>query len=217
MAIVQNTLIGRAKRSVGNTTFSTLYGQNILKSKPIEVRDAKTELQLKYRALFAYCVGFAKWLNYSLAVRKRYAGNSSLYPSAPFPFIVKDLNKQKITAISTPSINWEAVVLGVGQIPPQEGMVTVAHSTGHTATTTWPALVVGNQTLNDNMSIVALNYTKQEGYLIDNAAVRGDETLTWGFPETWETNDDLAIFTMFDGYNSNLIDAAICHTANIVV
>jgi hypothetical protein len=95
-------------------------------------------------------------------------------------------------------------------------MATVAHSTDHTATTTWPAFVVGNQTLNDNMSIVALNITKMEGYLIDNAAIRGDETLTWGFPETWQTNDELAIFTMFDGYNSNLIDAAVCHMANIV-
>ena len=49
MAILQNPLIGRARRKLGNTVFQTLYGQNILKSKPLTVKNPKTPAQVLVR------------------------------------------------------------------------------------------------------------------------------------------------------------------------
>lgn len=57
MAIVQNTLIGRARNKVGGTVFSTWKGINVLKSKPLTVAqppsDARTAQQSVIRQLNA--------------------------------------------------------------------------------------------------------------------------------------------------------------------
>jgi hypothetical protein len=46
MAIVENPRIGKARGRVGNVVFTTLYGQNILRTKPFSYKDAKTPAQL---------------------------------------------------------------------------------------------------------------------------------------------------------------------------
>ena len=168
MAIVQNALIGRTKRSVGNTTFVTLYGQNILKAKAMEVRDAKTPVQLTFRVFFALVVVFAKWLNYSIAVKQRFANNSSLYPGPAFPFIVKAITKARSGIASLWTIDWTKVTLGVGSIPPQTDVSVSASAATHNVTLSWTAQVVGNQTLNDQGSVVLLNTTKQLGHFADS-------------------------------------------------
>ena len=50
MAVPQNTLIGKTRQSVGNVTFTTWKGINVIKSKPVSVADPKTQLQLDQRA-----------------------------------------------------------------------------------------------------------------------------------------------------------------------
>ena len=52
MAVVQNTLIGRARGRVGNVVFSTHKGQNILKQKPEIVANPRTASQQLARARF---------------------------------------------------------------------------------------------------------------------------------------------------------------------
>ena len=52
MAIVQNPFIGKAKGSLGNVTFCTLNDKNVMKSKAIDVHDAKTPRQLFVRGKF---------------------------------------------------------------------------------------------------------------------------------------------------------------------
>jgi len=48
--IVQNTLIGRSKQSIGNVVATTLLGKNVLKAKPLTVANPKTEGQINQRA-----------------------------------------------------------------------------------------------------------------------------------------------------------------------
>ena len=60
MAIVQNTLIGKTKQSVGGTTFTTWKGRNVLKSKAIAVSNPKTPAQVMQRNRFSACV--ALWV-----------------------------------------------------------------------------------------------------------------------------------------------------------
>jgi len=45
MAIVENPKIGRTKGSVGNVVFFTRNGQNIIRTKPLEVKNPKTPAQ----------------------------------------------------------------------------------------------------------------------------------------------------------------------------
>jgi hypothetical protein len=48
--IVQNTLIGRSKQSIGNVVATTLLGKNVLKAKPLTVANPRTEGQINQRA-----------------------------------------------------------------------------------------------------------------------------------------------------------------------
>lgn len=49
MSIVQNPLIGRTKKQAGGMVFTTLNGQNVMKSKPASYRDANTTVQQNNR------------------------------------------------------------------------------------------------------------------------------------------------------------------------
>ncbi len=42
MAIVENPKIGRTKGSVGNVVFFTRYGKNMIRTKPLEIKNPKT-------------------------------------------------------------------------------------------------------------------------------------------------------------------------------
>ncbi|MEJ7823500.1 MAG: DUF6266 family protein, partial [Chitinophagaceae bacterium] len=56
MAIVQNTLIGRARKKIGNTVFATLKGQNILRAKPLTVAQPQTPKKLMRQSALAQIV-----------------------------------------------------------------------------------------------------------------------------------------------------------------
>lgn len=58
MAILQNTLIGRAKRSIGGVTFSTWKGLNVGKSKPVSVANPKTPAQVQRRSALTQVVSW---------------------------------------------------------------------------------------------------------------------------------------------------------------
>jgi hypothetical protein len=49
MAIIQNPLIGRGSGKIGNVVFTQMYGLNILKSKPLQVKRNDTKIRLEWR------------------------------------------------------------------------------------------------------------------------------------------------------------------------
>lgn len=49
----QNPWMGRARKSAGGMTATKMYGSNILRSKPLEVTNPRTEAQQTQRAFFA--------------------------------------------------------------------------------------------------------------------------------------------------------------------
>ena len=57
---VQNPLTGRSSGKFASAIFSTVYGNNIVRSKPVEVRDAKTEAQLAQREKFSVALSWIK-------------------------------------------------------------------------------------------------------------------------------------------------------------
>lgn len=68
MAVVQNTLIGKSKQSVGGTTFSTWKGINVLKSKPVSVANPQTDLQIMQRSALQQIVSIYRTIN--VAIKK---------------------------------------------------------------------------------------------------------------------------------------------------
>lgn len=56
MAIVQNPITGRTKKAFGTAVFSKQFGKNTMRTKPIEVRNPKTEGQMAQRSRFSTTV-----------------------------------------------------------------------------------------------------------------------------------------------------------------
>ncbi len=56
MAIVENPIIGRARKSFGSAVFSRQFGHNTMRTKPLKVRDPKTPAQMRYRRKFTTLV-----------------------------------------------------------------------------------------------------------------------------------------------------------------
>jgi len=60
MAIVQNPITGRTKKAFGTAVFSKQFGNNTMRTKPIEVRNPRTLGQVTQRNKFATTVAFVK-------------------------------------------------------------------------------------------------------------------------------------------------------------
>lgn len=54
MAVVQNPIIGRSQNKMANVVFSTWKGKNVLRSKPLSVRNPKTIAQVNQRKKIGY-------------------------------------------------------------------------------------------------------------------------------------------------------------------
>lgn len=66
MAIINSVAIGKARRSAGNITYSTIQGRTIGRQKPVTVRNPNTELQFNQRSRLAKLVAFWKMLGNEL-------------------------------------------------------------------------------------------------------------------------------------------------------
>jgi len=56
IAIVENPIIGRARKSFGSAVFSRQSGHNTMRARPLKVRDPKTPAQIRYRRKLATLV-----------------------------------------------------------------------------------------------------------------------------------------------------------------
>ena len=52
MAISQNPITGRMRQKMSNVVFSTVFSQNVVRSKPLTVRNPKTAKQTKHCLLY---------------------------------------------------------------------------------------------------------------------------------------------------------------------
>jgi len=62
MAIVQNPITGRSKKKFGNAVFSTQFGQNVMRTKALEVKNPKTPGQVNQRSKFKLMVFMSRIL-----------------------------------------------------------------------------------------------------------------------------------------------------------
>lgn len=144
MAVVQNTLIGRAKRSIGGVTFMTWKGKNVAKSKPISVANPNTPKQVMRRSALSQLVaifrlvpgaidlGFAKQAigmsayNAFVSANATTGFNFSAPPVATIVYanllfskgsmaITPSTSAQADVSIGQLDIEFDASVLGVGQ------------------------------------------------------------------------------------------------------
>lgn len=214
---VQNPFTGRSKGSLANVTATTYVGQNILKSKPLEVRNPKTEKQLNIREVFAQATKSAKLLSSTTSIAKRSARTGrNTSKTARTALNAAILATREGVApdfrLSFSGINLQGN--GIGATTPSFFSVDVSD---RQVNVTWPANVPVGGALSDIASVVVLNVTQQKVYAINNAETRASGTVSETLPTNFvSVGDQCVIFLCFDSDSGTSYDAVSSVVTNAV-
>jgi len=126
MAISQNPITGRMRQKMSNVVFSTVFSQNVVRSKPLTVRNPKTTKQTNHRDYFTKVVQLCKILKRVEGVAKRSSRTGRNPKMSAYSYLIKGfMNAEDRT--STPyKPNWPKVDLGPGEIGPVEFTASIA-------------------------------------------------------------------------------------------
>ena len=109
MAIVQNPITGRSKNKFANSIFQTNHGDNILRSKPLTVRNPKTGPQKSQRKRFTIVVkvmrviistlrfGFKGYQQHMAAFSFALKQNMKTLVTGTYPLLIAQFSNLKIS------------------------------------------------------------------------------------------------------------------------
>lgn len=156
LTIVQNTLIGRSKQSIGNATFTTWKGKNVLKSKPITVENPRTDGQVTQRLRMKGIVGLYRQISAAiqLGFKERAIGKSeyNAFVSANI------IDATTVTLPNTVDIVWANVKASLGTIFQTEMTSVTGDGATDLIQLTFPTTAgFPGQSLTDKITVVAFN------------------------------------------------------------
>ena len=124
MAISQNPITGRMRQKMSNVVFSTVFSQNVVRSKPLTVRNPKTTGQVNHRDYFTKVVQLCKILKRVEGVAKRSSRTGRSPKMSAYSYLIKAfMNAEDRTSAPYKPI-WPNVDLGPGEIGPVEFTAT---------------------------------------------------------------------------------------------
>ena len=116
MAISQNPITGRMRQKMSNVVFSTVFSQNVVRSKPLTVRNPRTTGQVNHRDYFTKVVQLCKILKTVEGVAKRSSRTGRSPKMSAYSYLIKAfMNAEDRTSAPYKPI-WSNVDLGPGEI-----------------------------------------------------------------------------------------------------
>lgn len=204
----QNPFTGRSKGSLANVTATTYVGQNVLKSKPLEVRNPKTEKQLNVREIFSQATAAAKLLSTVSSIAKRSARTGRL------------TNKTARTALNaailatrcgkTPDIelSFNGISLQGNGIAATAPSVVSVDFSDMEVQVKWPTSVPVGGSSSDLATVVILNLTSKKVLEFPTGITRltgqASEVLPAGFISV---GNKCVVFLCFDNESGTAYDA----------
>lgn len=209
--VVSNPLIGKSKQSMGNATFSTWKGINVLKEKPQSVANPQTDGQIMQRSAFSQMV--AAFRNMPAVVRagfKKLAVKKSEF-NAFVSYALK--NAFDFSTPPTATLVPADVLISKGTISATDATSYVADRSSNTIVANWIHTVLQpGQSAADLAIVAAYNITKDDWYGEVTNALRSADTASIVLPADWSTGDTLRIYLGFynetSGESSDSTNAA---------
>jgi hypothetical protein len=176
MAISQNPITGRMRQKMSNVVFSTVFNQNVVRSKPLTVRNPRTTGQVNHRDYFTKVVQLCKILKRVEGVAKRSSRTGRSPKMSAYSYLIKAfMNAEDRTSAPYKPI-WSNVDLGPGEIGPVE--FTTTSTTGSLEikwdTTPLP-LNASNQ---DVLVMVIVDFATMEYYIEHSTVARNSGAVT---------------------------------------
>lgn len=204
-AIVQNPVIGRARNSAGGMTFTTLFGQNIMKAKIFQINDAKSAAQLLVRAAQKTCVKIIA----SISSSARSVFETQPSTMSAYSKLISQL--QSVWLGNSPYGLSDDAVFGQGTID----TVKVAGAYTTDVLKAWEFDITGTPlasmgSAGDVIHILFINTTAEFAQLITTSETRGDLVTNGTFDSRYTADDDVWGFIAF--YNGTS-DTQSCFAA----
>lgn len=181
MSTTQNPVTGRMSGSFANATFQTQYGKNIMRSKPLTVRNPKSPAQVAQRAR----ITVAGQLYKSIAAFINYVYQASYLKMPVTSWAVKYGLTNAITESN------EVVTVDYSKILPTPdalgiaGEFTLVKSVADKVTVNWSdATLAPKVGATSQLSFLLIDVAAVTPYSQVNAAVSADETLEFSVPGT---------------------------------
>ena len=176
MAISQNPITGRMRQKMSNVVFSTVFGQNVVRSKPLTVRNPKTTAQINHRDYFTKVVQLCKILKRVEGVAKRSSRTGRSPKMSAYSYLIKAfMNAENRTSAPYKPI-WSNVDLGPGEIGPVEFTAEIVM--GDLSITWNPADLPLNAKTTDELVMVIVDFATMEYYIDHSIMARSGGALT---------------------------------------
>jgi len=189
MAISQNPITGRMRQKMSNVVFSTVFNQNVVRSKPLTVRNPKTAKQIQHREYFTKVVALCKILKRVEGVAKRSSRTGRNPKMSAYSYLIKAfMNAEDRTTTPYKPI-WSNVDLGPGEIGPVEftGSIPMGELNIEWDKTNLPI----NASNSDDLVMVIVDFATLEYYIMDGIQKRSDGVLQMTLPACF-TNPNTA-------------------------
>ena len=170
MSISQNPITGRMRQKMSNVVFSTVFGQNVVRSKPLTVRNPKTAKQIQHREYFTKVVELCKILKTDEGVAKRSSRTGRNPKMSAYSYLIKAfMNAEDRTSTPYKPI-WSNVDIGPGDI----GLTPLSYkiTTGMLNVTWDKDILPTNGATTDALRLIVIDWATMEYHIIPTAAIR---------------------------------------------
>jgi len=181
MSVTQNPVTGRMSGSYANATFQTQYGQNIMRSKPLTVRNPQSPGQVAQRARMSKAGQIAKAI--ILFINTVFQASYLKMPVASW--IVKYMLNNAITeADEVVTVDWSKI-LPVPDALNIASEFTLVKSVADQVSATWSDTTLSPKVTADaKLSFLLLDVATETFYQSIDTLVSADEEVVFAVPGT---------------------------------
>jgi hypothetical protein len=179
MAIVQNPITGRTRKSFGTAVFAKQFDKNTMRTKPLQVKNPKTAKQLTQRKKFSTIISVIRPVK--SIINEVYAG--SISGMSPFNKI-SSINIKNAFTGTPPVLDQKKLVLCTFDGSTVDN-VTITAEANQVMKIDWLPNTTNAEELTSQISFIMFNCTTNEAAIFRNVAIRSAGTANVTVPKTW--------------------------------
>ena len=204
----QNPFIGRSSGSLANVTASSYNGQNILKSKPLEVRNPRSPKQLNVRAILAQAGILGRSLSSIQAISKRSARTGRNINKTARTALVAAILASKTGVAPSTTLSGIGIKLSGNGISATGGITANMVVSSRQVVVNWSPSVPSGGELTDIATLVLFNLTKKTAWVAPGSAARSILEIETNAPSGFAViSDQVRGFICFESDDHLLYDS----------
>ena len=195
MAIVQNPITGRTRKKFGTAVFSKQFDQNTMRTKPLEVKNPRTEAQVIQREKFAKVVELMRQV--IKTINDAYDGK--VRGMSPFNKVTSLTLKEAFDPI-THALDYSKVIFCDNEGSNVDN-VAISMQASRVINLTWDPDTDDAAELDDKVVVLLVNSIKNKVKVIETNVMRSAGSASITAPTKW-VGDTVGIFIMATDYTS---------------